>query len=162
MNYEGWLRSLPEEIVANSLWKVEAYRLSLFVADVGWYDVTKLMQDKRMLALANQLYRALGSISANIAEGYSRGTGKDRARFYEYALGSARESRDWYYKSRHILSEPVTQHRLRLLTQVIRLLITMIPQQRGYVLREPSVSYQKDTPVTPERLDNLLQNVPLP
>lgn len=81
MNYEGWLRSLPEEIVANSLWKVEAYRLSLFVADVGWYDVTKLMQDKRMLALANQLYRALGSISANIAEGYSRGTGKDRALF---------------------------------------------------------------------------------
>ena len=162
MNYEEWLRSLPEEIVADSLWKVEAYRLGLFVADVGWYDVTKLMQDKRMLALANQLYRALGSISANIAEGYSRGTGKDRARFYEYALGSARESRDWYYKSRHILSEPVSHHRLRLLTQVIRLLITMIPQQRGTILREPTASYQKNTPVTPELLDNLLQNVLFP
>ena len=60
MNYEGWLRSLPEEIVADSLWKVEAYRLSLFVADVGWYDVTKLMQDKRMLALGQPTLSSVG------------------------------------------------------------------------------------------------------
>ena len=55
------------------------------------------MQDRRTIGLADQLYRSLGSIGANLAEGYSRGTGKDRAHFYEYALGSARESRDWYY-----------------------------------------------------------------
>ena len=58
-----------------------------------WKDVTKLMEDRRTLGLSDQLYRALGSISANLAEGYSRGTGKDRERFYEYSLGSARESR---------------------------------------------------------------------
>ena len=169
MTYEEWVRSVPEEIAGDSLWKMEAYRLGLFVAEVGWYDVTKLMGDRRTLRVADQLYRALGSISANLAEGYSRGTGKDRARFYEYALGSARESRDWYYKSRHILSESVTRHRLRLLTQIIRLLIAMVPQQRGYVLREPGIPYQSvqanthpDTPVNPEVLDALLQNIPLP
>ncbi len=49
---------------------------------------------------ADSLWKmTVGSIRANIAEGYSRGTGKDRARFYEYALGSARESRDWYFIS---------------------------------------------------------------
>ena len=89
------------------------------------------MQDKRTLDLSDQLYRAAGSISANIAEGYSKSTGKDRARFYEYALGSARESRDWYYKARHVLGEKVvTQHRSEFLTEIIRLLITMVPQQR--------------------------------
>ncbi|MFN8404533.1 MAG: four helix bundle protein [Anaerolineales bacterium] len=38
-------------------------------------------------------YEAVGSVGANISEGYSRSSGKDRARFYEYALGPARESR---------------------------------------------------------------------
>ena len=127
MTYEEWEASVFPEIKNDSLWKAEAYRLGLFASDLGWYDVTKLMQDRRTLALSDQLYRALGSISANVAEGYSRGTGKDRARFYEYALGSARESRDWCYKGRYILGEAVTRHRIQLLTKVIRLLLTMIP-----------------------------------
>ncbi|MFB3042542.1 MAG: four helix bundle protein, partial [Candidatus Poribacteria bacterium] len=88
MNYEEWTRSVPDEITGDSLWKMNAYRLALFAADIGWNDVTKLMGDKRTIELSNQLYRALGSISANLAEGYSRGTGKNRARFYEYTLGS--------------------------------------------------------------------------
>ena len=165
MTYEEWLKSVPVEITGDSLWKMKAYRLGVFVADVGWHDVTKLMQDRRTLRVADQLYRSLGSISANLAEGYSRGTGKDRARFYEYALGSARESRDWYYKSRHILPEQVIQHRLRLLTEIIRLLLTMVPQQRNHVLREPSIPYQtaqnSAQSDTHEVLPDLLQNVPL-
>ena len=78
-SYEAWLESVPAELKEDSLWKMEAYRLALFAADIGWYDVTKLMRDRRTLGLANQLYRALGSIGANLAEGYSRGTGRDRA-----------------------------------------------------------------------------------
>jgi hypothetical protein len=80
MNYQSWKAAAPESIKGDSLWKMKAYRLALFLGDLGWRDVTKLMQDKRTIALSNQLYRALGSISANLAEGYSRGTGKDRAR----------------------------------------------------------------------------------
>jgi four helix bundle protein len=133
---------VPEAITDDSLWKVKAYRLALFLSDVGWYDVTKLVGDRRTLALSDQLYRALGSIGANLAEGYSRGSGKDRARFYEYALGSARECRDWYYKGRHILGEAVVQHRLELLSEVLRLLLTMIPQQRGRALREGGSEYE--------------------
>ncbi|MBC8449145.1 MAG: four helix bundle protein [Chloroflexi bacterium] len=168
MSYEEWAKSVPEEITGDSQWKMEAYRLGLFVSDIGWHDVTKLTQDRRTLRLSDQLYRALGSISANLAEGYSRGTGRDRARFYEYALGSARESRDWYYKGRHILGQAVTQHRMHLLTQIIRLLLTMIPQQRGHNLREQGVPYQTGSNVTRsepsvnrEILDGLLQTVPL-
>ena len=92
MNYNDWLDTVPEVIKGDSLWNMEAYRLALFVSDAAWFDVTRLTQDKRTLDLSDQLYRVVGSISANIAEGYSRSTGKDRAKFYEYTLGSARES----------------------------------------------------------------------
>jgi len=156
MKYEDWAKKVPTAIAGDVLWKVEAYRLGLFASDVAWYDVTKLMQDKRTLDLSDQLYRAVGSISANIAEGYSKSTGKDRARFYEYALGSARESRDWYYKSRHILGDEIANHRLNFITQIIRLLITMVPQQRIQgTIREANLTYEIP-------LDHLLNNVPLP
>jgi len=141
LNYQVWLEAVPDSITNDLLWKVKVYRLALFLADVSWHDVTKLVQDGRTLALSNQLYRALGSISANVAEGYSRGSGKDRSRFYEYALGSARESRDWYYKARHVLGQSVVDHRLDLLSQIIRLLLVMIPDQRGRTLREDLPQY---------------------
>lgn len=141
MNYEDWLKTVPASITGDSLWKMAAYRTALFFGDVAWRDVTKLMSDRRTLGLSDQLYRATGSVGANLAEGYSRGTGKDRARFYEYALGSARESRDWYFKGRFVLGENVANHRLELLSQIIRLLLTMVPEQRGNVLRESTAAY---------------------
>jgi len=171
MNYDTWVKSVPGEITGDSLWKMEAYRLALFTADVGWHDVTKLTGDRRTLDLAGQLYRAVGSIEANISEGYSRGSGRDRARFYEYALGSARESRGWYYKGRHVLGEGVAIHRIRLLTHIICLLLTMVPNQRaaGSFLREVSPAYGAvqekslmDTPLQPEEISQLLQSVPMP
>jgi len=47
MNCEAWEREVAEEIRGDSLWRVEAYRLVLFVGDIGWYDVTKLVKDRR-------------------------------------------------------------------------------------------------------------------
>ena len=171
MNYEAWLRDVPAEMTGDSLWKMEAYRLALFVADLGWHDATKLTGDRRTLDLAGQLYRALGSIEANISEGYSRGSGRDRARFYEYALGSARESRGWYYKGRHVLGEAVTTHRLQLLTQIVCLLLAMVPDQRAYgsFLKEDAPAYSPEqaqvplpSPLQPGGLSDLLQDVPMP
>ncbi|MBN1430066.1 MAG: four helix bundle protein [Anaerolineae bacterium] len=130
MTYEEWEATVPDVITGDTLWKVKAYQLALFAADISWVDVTRLTKDQRTRSLADQLYRALGSIGANVAEGYSRRPGKDRARFYEFALGSARESRDWYYKARHLLDETVVSHRLSLLTQITRLLSKMVINQR--------------------------------
>ena len=155
MNFNEWVLSLPKDITDDSLWKMEAYRLSLFLTDVGWYDVTELMKDKRTIGIADQLYRSLGSISANIAEGYSHHTGKTRPQYYQYALGSARESRDWYYKAHHILKEKVINHRIALTTQVIKLLLVMVPQQRGktLALREEKADYVAES-------ENLLEQIP--
>lgn len=162
MKYDDWLKSVPAEITGDLLWKVEAYRLALFLADLAWHDVTKLTQDKRMFGLADQLYRAVGSMSANISEGYSRSSGKDRARFYEYALGSARESRGWFYKGRHVLGENVAEHRIRLVTQIIRLLLTMVPDQRISYLKEDSTPYYCVPESGTVPLPDLLKDAPLP
>jgi four helix bundle protein len=94
MDYEEWEKSIPQAITQDPLWKMKVYRMALFAADIGWEDVTKLAQDRRTIGLSNQLYEALGSTSANTAEGYSRSSSKDQARFYEYALGSPREIRN--------------------------------------------------------------------
>lgn len=162
MNFSEWLRTVPAAITGDALWTVEAYRLALFAADLGWSDCTKLMQDRRTLSLSDQLFRAVGSVGANISEGYSRGSGKDRARFYEYSLGSSRESRHWYYEGRHVLGEAVTAHRLSLQTQITRLLLTMIPDQRGYALGEDPVPYGTPSGNVSPDLNELLNEVPLP
>ena len=143
--------------------------MALFAADLGWCDTSKRVSDKRTVSLSDQLYRAIGSISANISEGYSRGTGKDRARFYEYSLGSAREARGWYFNARFRLGENVAGHRTKLATHVIRLLLPMIPDQRGSELREGPPAYRMDAEQAdlvvipgPVEIADLLQNVPLP
>ncbi len=142
MKYCEWKATVPEEIKADSVWKSEAYRLGLFLADLAWHDATRLLSDKRTVSLSDQLYRSAGGISADIEEGYSRGTGRDRARFYEFALGSAREARGWYYQGPYVLTEVVGTHRIGLLTHIIKLLLAMIPDQRGQVLREDPVAYR--------------------
>jgi four helix bundle protein len=141
MRYQEWETTVPDVIKADSVWRSKAYQLGLFAADLAWQDVTKLHADNRTRSLSDQLYQAIGSISANIAEGYSRGSSRERAHCYEYALGSAREARDWYYKGRHILPEQVIDHRLNLLTETVRLLLAMIPEQRGQSIREESPAY---------------------
>ncbi len=152
--YEEWLASVPGELTGDPLWRTEVYRLAVLVGDLAWHDVSKLVEDRRMLGLADQLYRAVGSIGANIAEGYSRQSGKDQARFYEYALGSAREARGWYYQGRHILPQVVIVHRMQSLTGIIRLLLTIIPAERGYKLTEEQTPYRMDT--------DLLSVLPMP
>jgi four helix bundle protein len=47
---------------------------------------------RRDIALARQIVRAAGSISANLGEGRRR-QGQDRAHFYRIAAGSAEETR---------------------------------------------------------------------
>ena len=167
MNYAEWLKIVPEEIRGDPLWRQEAYRLALFAADLGWSDTTKLFRDGRTVKLAAQLLNAVGSVAANISEGYSRGHGKDRARFYEYALGSARESRTWYFDARHVLGDCVANHRVQLHTQIIRLLLSMLPGTRGFSLHEDSspsaVMIEDDLPaVEASELSSLSEIVPMP
>ncbi len=130
MTFEEWEMTVHADIRGDTLWRVEAYRLSLFLSDLAWADCTKLLEDHRTHAISDQLFRSTGRISAQIAEGYSRTTAKERALYYAYALGSLRESRDWYFKARPVLTERVSDHRIELVTSVIRLVLTMLGNER--------------------------------
>ena len=141
MRYAEWLDTVPSEITNDPIWKLEVYRLALFADEIGWQDVLALSKNNLMWGVADQLHRSLGSISANLTEGYSRSKGLDRARFFEISLGSARESRDWYYKSRHVLSTEVIKHRMSLITQIVSMLVPMIQHQRSNAIREEKAEY---------------------
>ena len=144
MDYKEWEKDVPEAYKADSIWKVAAYRLALYLSDLCWQDLQTLFNSKGTATLVDQLYRAVGSISANLAEGYSRVSGKDRALFYQYALGSTREARDWYFKARHVLDRWAFENRVSVLTEILRLLVKMISQQRGYLVREEPATYETD------------------
>ena len=141
MKYAEWLETVPPEITNDPIWKLEVHRLALFVGDIGWNDVLALSKNNLMWSVADQLHRSLGSISANLTEGYSRSKGLDRARFFEISHGSARQSRDWYYKSRHVLSAEVIKHRIGLVSQIIGMLTPMILHQRKNAIREERAEY---------------------
>src|SRR6266850_689103 len=87
----AWERSVPEELRSDVLWRSAAYRLATYASDFVWPDLARLEADPRTKGIATQLASAVGSIGANYAEGYSRASGRDRSRIFEYALGSARE-----------------------------------------------------------------------
>ena len=156
MTFNDWSNTVPSEITNDSLWKMKLYQQALFLGELGWFDSLKLGQNRQTLRVSDQLYRATGKISTNIAEGYSKASGKDQARFYEYALGSARESRDWYYKGRHVLGHEVATHRMRLTVHIIRQLLKLIPEHRTRKISEEMSEYQAYS------LSDLLLNVPMP
>ncbi len=130
MTYEEWEWQVPGEIKADALWKMDVYRLALYLYDLVWDDCETLMKDTRGKAVTEQIIRSAGSVGANIEEGFGRGFGKEYAYFLRVSLGSARETRGWYYRSRRLLPPAVIQHRMDLLSQIIALLVTAAHQQR--------------------------------
>jgi hypothetical protein len=89
-------RSLPAAPKApdehDPLWRMRAYRLAFELVQESWNDAEKLTHHQATEKVSGQLYAAIGSIAANLGEGYSHSSGRDRARIFEYALGSTRES----------------------------------------------------------------------
>jgi four helix bundle protein len=144
MTYEEWELQLPADIRGDRLWEMELYRLALFLCDLAWEDVSTISRDFRGKEIGKQLIRAVGSIAANIEEGYGRGFGRDYARFLAYAIGSAREARGWYYRARSLLREEVLQHRVSLLTKITKLAINANQAQRK-ITREEAAEYTTDS-----------------
>lgn len=122
---------VPEAIQLEEMWQFYGYRKALFLYDVCWRDCERLLKHPLGQAVAKQLIRSAGSISANVEEGYGRGfEGKARLYFLRVALGSARESKGWYYRAKGLLTSDVLAHRLSLISEVIALLVTEISRVR--------------------------------
>ena len=126
-----WEAGLPVEITADPVWTCAAYRLATFICEWSWDDLDRLRSNPRTLDVSDQLDRALRGIGATYTQGYSRRSCKDRCRYYEYSLASAREARDWIFKGRRVLGAARTQEMLMLLARIIRLLTTTIVNERA-------------------------------
>lgn len=131
MTYEEWEAQVPAEFRQDPLWKMDAYRLALYLYDLAWEDCNQMRRDPRGRAVAEQLVRSAGSVCANLEEGYGRGFGRQFAQFIGYSLGSTRETRGWYYRARKLLSSDAIQSRYSLLTQITGLLVIALNQQKG-------------------------------
>ncbi len=130
-SYQAWEATVHARVKQEPVWEFWGYRKALFFYDLVWADCEKLMRDRRGKAIAGQLIRSAGSISANIEEGHGRGYGKQRNWFLTVAIGSARESKGWYWRAHKLLSPSVLDHRLALADELIALLVTELSRQRA-------------------------------
>jgi four helix bundle protein len=130
MKYEEWLATVPDSLKQDSLWQFQVYSKVVFLYDLLWEDCGGLMKDVRGRAIAEQIVRSGGSIGANIEEGFGRGFGAEFAYFLRVALGSARETRGWYYRARRLLKPEVLEHRLGLLDEIVGVLVKAASHQK--------------------------------
>jgi len=71
-----------------------------FVVEI--YKLTKTFPQRETYGIVDQLRRASASVSANIAEGYSRFSFKDKNRFYYNSRGSLSECENFILISRDV------------------------------------------------------------
>lgn len=129
-SFKVWIDTVPHPIRNDQLWEFDTYRKALYLTELAWFDCRDLRKDSLGRPIADQLIRSCGSIAANIEEGYGRGFGKDYARFLRFSLGSARETRGWYYRGRRILDDGQINHRLQLVSEIIAGLVKASNTQR--------------------------------
>ena len=115
--------------------RMRVYQLAGELIPDAFEDARLLRAEPITEEIAGQLYAAVCSIEAHISEGYSRSSGKDRARIFEYALGSVRESMSWYTSSRPVVGDQTVKDRRDRLEEMRRLLLAIIPRERGRAMK---------------------------
>ena len=83
--FAEWEATLPVSFTRDPIWRMPAYRFGLWLAELAKADASVLRTDRNFWNNADQLLRAVESISANISEGYSCScsSGRERARYYD-------------------------------------------------------------------------------
>src|SRR6476620_799219 len=79
--FAEWEATVPESFKRDPIWRTPAYRYAVWLSDLAKEDARVLRGDADTRSDVDQFLRAVGSISANLAEGYSRRTGVERARY---------------------------------------------------------------------------------
>ncbi len=95
------------------------------------YQCTKEFPDDERFGLVNQMRRAAVSVSANIAEGFGRGTAKDKTQFYLIAVGSLYEVESQLLIAKDLGYITKTSNVTELIISVDKLLKGLIRSARG-------------------------------
>jgi four helix bundle protein len=81
--------------------RYEIWKLSITMAK-EIYTLTKEFPAEEKYGITSQIRRAINSVSANIAEGVSRFSEKEKARFIEIAFGSLMEVANFLFLSKEL------------------------------------------------------------
>ena len=142
MDLDEWVEAAPAALRESPLWKVRVYQIGTCIARLAAEDAAALETHPRFADTVSQMVKSAGSISATVAEGYSRQSRRERIKYYEYGLGSAREATTWYSNAGDSLPADVIDHRLTLLARACQLLLKMIQNERKGIGR----NFQKRIP----------------
>jgi four helix bundle protein len=136
MTFEEFEANAPNQLRRDRLWQMKSYRLALYASRVVGLDAPVLAANTITREVASQVFRAVGSMRSHIAEGYGRSSGRDRVKYFEYALGSAREAPEWYSHSECVLGEELARQRFDVLDEIVRMLLAIIPRERGRTIKQ--------------------------
>lgn len=127
VKFEDWEKTVPSYVKKDPLWDSLYYRVALFLSDLVWDDCDILQKDYRARNNITQIMHSSGSVSANMEEAYGRGVGTpDYIRIIKISLGEARETRGWYYRSRHALPTDLLEHRYKVCDHLIGLITSLL------------------------------------
>ncbi len=128
LDFAAYEATPPRALDGDPLWRTRMYRMASYLGSRCRDDAARL-GSRVSMDVSHQFVRAVGSVGANIAEGYSRGARHDRARFYTYALGSVREALAWIDALGAVPWPPRDEY-VDLLVQIRRQLLTAIKALR--------------------------------
>ena len=132
LKFEDWEKTIADYIKKDPLWESLYYRVALYLYDLVWDDCDILQKDFKARNNVSQLIRSSGSISANMEEAVGRGVGTpDYIRIMKISLGEIRETRGWYYRSRHALPDKLLEHRYKIVDHLKALVVNMLNSHKG-------------------------------
>jgi four helix bundle protein len=91
-------------------------------------DIQAMPNTRVTAILADQTARSVGSISANIAEGFASQNPREYCRYLVIARKSTSESENWFYKFRDtgLMAESVATGRIETCIEISKMLYSLI------------------------------------
>ena len=118
----------PRHFTDLKVWK-DAHDLYLLTLK----DVENFPNTRGAYTLSDQLLRSIGSISANIAEGFNRRSTRHYISYLDNSVGSTNEAENWYYKIEGAgwLGSNMIRERVEKLTEIRQMLCGLIRSLNG-------------------------------
>ena len=123
---KAWEKSQPDAITKDPIWTLNCYREALFLVALAQQDIGRVEKRDPFAKAKAQLLTSVGSVAANIAEGYGRMTVADRTRFLNYALGSTREAMTWYQVVATAAQCTALEDRINRLARIRRMILGLL------------------------------------
>ncbi|MDP2649407.1 MAG: four helix bundle protein [bacterium] len=100
------------------------------------YKITQKFPKEERFGLTNQIRRAIVSFTSNIAEGFSRGSYKEKCQFYSTALGSLTEVQNQLIIAKDIgyITDEQFQHLEEMIILISKLTNGLIKKSKEIVL----------------------------